>query len=282
MVLTLALSIWWVIFNLRQIEMISALDVESASELLRYQRMLLYEGGVLVFLLLLGGIALLRMSYHERARRKQIQDFFSTFTHEIKTALASVRLQGESLQEDLENTPQAKLLSRLVSDTVRLELQLENSLFVARPEGEPLLEEKIPLRKLFSMIQYQWPALKVLLDLPEGIYLQGDLRAIEGVIKNLMSNAYTHGQAQTVRVVATLLPEKSRVKLEIEDDGRGFSGEWGELGQIYKRHSRTSGSGIGLYLVKKSVHQMGGEVEFLPASGGRGFLTRMELPGGQL
>jgi len=52
------------------------------------------------------------------------KDFFAAFTHDAKTALASLRLQAESLREDFAGAEPSPLLDRLLSDTLRLQLQL--------------------------------------------------------------------------------------------------------------------------------------------------------------
>ena len=57
------------------------------------------------------------------------------FTHDLKTALASLQLQAESLQEDWPDAASNPNLARLLEDTVRLGVQLENSLFFAQPDG---------------------------------------------------------------------------------------------------------------------------------------------------
>src|SRR5216110_654896 len=126
---TVTLAAWWLVFGLRQLELINQSNLENAVQLHRHYQMLLWEGGILIASLIGGGLALLYYARREQKRHAQVEEFFAAFTHDAKTALASLRLQAESLQEDFEDAPNP-LLDRLLRDTLRLQLQLENSLFL--------------------------------------------------------------------------------------------------------------------------------------------------------
>lgn len=245
-VTTLALAGWWFVFALRMVQ---------AS----YQhRMLVMEGAVLFVLLLVGGFALLYYISRENKRAKQIQIFFSSFTHDLKTSLASLRLQAESLEEDLKGAEQSKLLRRLVKDTVRLQLQLENSLFVANPESAALHPETVSLQRFFGSLELQWPELTLTYSGKSEVKV--DPRALESVFKNLIQNAVVHGQATQVEI--TEEDRGSLVALIVSDNGRGFVGNPNFAGEPFHRHNGGSGSGVGLYLVKMLVSKMNGITTF--------------------
>ena len=101
LVFTVALAWWWMIFGLRQIEHLKESAVVNVPESGIYHRMLIWEGSVLIVLLLGGGAALIWYIWRERRRHRQVEEFFAAFTHDAKTALASMQLQAESIREDL-------------------------------------------------------------------------------------------------------------------------------------------------------------------------------------
>src|SRR5438270_10941144 len=138
---TVTLAGWWLVFGLRQLDLINQSNLENAVQLHRHYQMLLWEGGVLIVSLIGGGAALFYYARREQKRHAQVEEFFAAFTHDAKTAIASLRLQAESLREDAEASGPNPLLDRLLSDTVRLQLQLENSLFLVNlPSGKLLVE----------------------------------------------------------------------------------------------------------------------------------------------
>jgi signal transduction histidine kinase len=269
--LTISMATWWLIYGLKQIEKNSALQ---GSEVLRGERMLHWEGGFLILLLLGGGLALLTYSVRDFRRNNQVKEFFATLTHELKTPLASLRLQVESLQEDLANTEHGPLVERLVGDSSRLELQLENALFLASHDGDQLHFEKLKVSDISNSLKQSFPELEIEISAP--FYVRADVRALEGVLKNIIHNAKIHGHATKIKM--KVQKSGAGVALEIEDNGQGFYGDLKQLGTLFKRHTSHSGSGVGLYLAKTLTKKMNGQIKF--ESNGNGFKAQIILHGG--
>ena len=281
--LTVALATWWMIFGIHQIRRFMAAQAEAnpqlsntlTNEIARQHRMLVSEGATLIILLLAGGAALLYFIFSEVRRARRIQNFFAAFTHDLKTSLASLRLQAESLEEDLKDSGQNKIVRRLVKDTVRLELQLENSLLLASPEDSLLLIEDCDIEQVLKPLLDHWPELEIVLR-GDGV-VQGDARALESIFKNLFQNAIVHGRANRVDV-AVETGDPGRLRIRIEDNGRGFSGDRAKLGEMFRRHSSTSGSGLGLYLAQQLTLRMNGQFRVTDVPSG-GFGVEIALPG---
>lgn len=273
LVFSVALAIWWLIFGLEQSSRVMELS-RSASpdvagditrEVTRWHRMLMSEGVTLVILLFAGGAALLWSIRNDLKRARRIQEFLGAFTHDLKTSLASLRLQTESLEEDLKDSGQSRLAKRLVKDTVRLELQLENSLSLAAPESEsPLLIEPVELNDLLQVLSTYWPDLSVSIE-GESV-VNADRRALESIFKNLAQNAVVHGRSS--KILIDIVREGPWTRVVFADDGRGFKGNFARLGRMFERHSSTSGSGLGLSLAMQLAERM------------QGSLTVVEVPAG--
>jgi len=263
MVFNLSLAIWWMIFGLKQAAALQEIHHSALIDAVKQQTMLISEGLILIISLLLGGGALLYYTALERRRSFQIKEFFATFSHDLKTALASLRLQAETLSEDLKGQVTSPVLERLLKDTVRLELQLENSLQIANADSSVLFLENLSFMKLLQMLKHQWPTLQLSADLKghDDCLIRADHRALESIFKNLTQNAIIHGGAGKVSFEFSEEGEDG-VQIIIEDDGKGFEGDAKHLGKIFTRHSRTSGSGVGLYLVKTLTQAMGGTLDF--------------------
>src|SRR5437588_11555977 len=127
---TVTLAGWWLVFGLRQLNLINQSNLEGAVQLHRHYQMLLWEGSILIVSLIGGGMALFYYARREQKRHAQVEEFFAAFTHDAKTALASLRLQAESLQEGYAEAGQNPRLDRWLRDRVRLPLELETSLFL--------------------------------------------------------------------------------------------------------------------------------------------------------
>lgn len=271
-VFTVSLTAWWLVFGLSQARALQSAGGEAA-RLAHVQRMLVWEGIVLIALLLAGGIALIVAIRRERERRRQVEGFFTAFTHDLKTALASLRIQAESLQEDLPEASGNANLRRLLKDAVRLELQLENSLYFAQPDGRLHLEV-VDVSTLTGRVAADWPELHV--DVEENIRARADDRALQSVLRNLMQNAALHGAARTITVTAERRP--GRVALRVADDGTGApNGVIAALNAPFQRLSDTSGTGVGLFTSRQLLARMNGDLRIDPTPA-RGFALVVDLP----
>ena len=206
-VFTLALATWWMIFGLGLIEQIGKLSSENlAEDLARQQKMLFWEGGILLFMLLTGGIALVYFVVHEIQTNKKLRTFFATFSHDLKTSLTSLRLQVESIAEDLGDTSSPHL-SRLIQDTVRLQLQLENALYLARMESTPFFKQEVELAKVLHSLHYHWPHLHISYSGSHRLLV--DAKAIESVLTNIIQNSVHHGKATEMAIKVAKLNSAS-------------------------------------------------------------------------
>jgi len=273
LLLTFSLSAWWMIHGMSQSARMQELAQPSDFAARQY-RMFLWEGSFLLSFISLGGAGLFYSIFWDEKRNDEIRRFFSTFTHELKTSLTSLRLQAEILEEDPRNRENENL-RRLMRDVVRLELQLENALVLAQAENSRLFVEEIPLAKTVQAISAHWPQLRVILGSDARVH--ADQRALECILKNLLQNASVHGQATEVRVSA--LNENSRLKILVADNGKGFDGKASELGAALVRHTTRSGAGIGLYLSRMLASRMGGTLSFSQPASKAGLEATLEIQG---
>lgn len=273
-VFTVTLAGWWLVFGLRQLDLIKRLSLQGAPDLHRYYQMLMWEGGILIASLIGGGLALFYYAQREQKRHAQIEEFFAAFTHDAKTALASLRLQTEALREDFAAAGPNPLLDRLLSDTLRLQLQLENSLFMVNVKAGKLFFEPIKLGDRIDVMRQHWPDLTIT-QAGDGTVM-ADARALESVLTNLVHNSVTHGRATRVDIDVSR-DDQGQLIVRIADDGGGFQGDFRQLGKPLVRLTRNSGSGVGLYIVRQLTRRMNGAITFKGGSGG-GFVAELELP----
>jgi signal transduction histidine kinase len=146
LVVILALVFWWASHMLDQSAHIAELsqmagvsEAEIRADQARTHRMVVWEGGF--FLLLLVTISGLLFWYYRRdiRRARGTQAFFAALTHELRTPLTSVRLQTEAIAA---GEPSQELIERLLVDTHRLESQIDKTLELARIEGGGALAEQ--------------------------------------------------------------------------------------------------------------------------------------------
>lgn len=272
LVFTVIFALWWFKFSINNITLLAKLEPDQIEHWHRQRRMIFWEGTSWIVLLACGGIALIVLVLRERWRVRRIREFFASFSHEIKTSLASLRIQAEALKDDFPAS-ESPILDRLIGDTVRLQLQLENSLFLASQDNLQLFVQPLALERLIERMREQWPSLKIELKRP--CTLAADERALRTVLSNLLQNAMVHGKASEI----SLNPKfnNGRIEILIVDNGSGFSEPIGNLGQLFHRPKPTSGSGIGLFICRLLTNKMNGRMDVLQST--NGFQVQISLPG---
>lgn len=259
LIFTLSLTSWWYLFSVSTLRRILEGELTTAAEIHRYFIMLTWEGGTLLASIIGGGAALVYLMIREKRERERIQRFFLTFTHELKTPLASLHLQAESLHEDLHDSPHRILVERLVADTGRLALQLENSLFVANGKEYCFFIEDIRLSALVDQLRPEWPG--VALRLQGDASVRGDRRALECILRNVIQNSHTHGKASAVEISISAT-QRQMVTATIADNGQGSQADCKDFGKLFSRPYSGSGNGIGLFLVRELSQRMNGVATF--------------------
>ncbi len=283
----LALGFWWASTVLRQSQRIADLMLaagrpaaEAAAEVQVTQRMLYWESGTFLVLLLTLSAALFWFYWRDMLRARGTQAFFAALTHELRTPLTSVRLQTEAIAE---GEPSPALVERLLADTHRLESQIDKTLELARLEGGgSLAEQEIRFdpwltRVMGSIVANEGGTTRLDVVLEPGLpAVRGDTSAVQMILRNLVENSIRHGDVVDVRVELTARRAKGHVELRYIDDGRGYAGDASKLGRMFQRGGSSRGTGVGLYLVRVLMERMGGSVEFTQAESG-GFEARLHF-----
>jgi signal transduction histidine kinase len=283
----IALMAWWgwVVREQSQriveLERTAGLDTFAANaEWETTQRMLAWEGGTLLVLLIGLSIALVWLYLRDQRRTHALRAFFASVTHELRTPLTSIRLQAESLADTGNTSP---LVERLLEDTSRLEGQVEKTLELARIEGGGELDlQPLPLRAwLQRQIQSRAAARAVEIELwpaagDAGALVLADRSALEIIFRNLIENTMRHSESSPARAQIAARQDGAEIVVSFTDVGQGFGGDPEKLGSLFYRGQRSQGAGVGLYLIRMLMQRMGGRAEFASRPGA-GFETRLHF-----
>lgn len=240
----------------------------------KMSKMLAWEGGTFLVLLLLLSFSLLTLFLKDQKKTKSLQAFFASLTHELKTPLASIRLQGEVINEILEskNDPTLnKLISRLINDTTKLETQMDKILQLSRIErgGELNLTSVSLVSTINRMAKSTLSDQVVHLEcVDDKIRIDADEFALELIIKNLFENTKIHTKSKAIHINITR--DENSIYMSYFDNGE-FTGDLLRLGNLFYKHNSTKGSGIGLYLTHQLLKKMHADLKITTHNGGLKF-----------
>jgi two-component system phosphate regulon sensor histidine kinase PhoR len=211
-----------------------------------------------------------------RRLEKVRKDFVANVSHELRTPITAIRGYAETLQagalEDREAAPrmvdvihrQSERLSELVEDLLELSRLESRELQLAR---EPVGVLQAAQRVVETVrMRAERKRLGLRLEVPAGLTVLGDRRAVEQVLLNLLDNAVKYTpEGGNVRLSAYL--HGGRVAVSVRDSGIGI--EPRHLPRIFERFYRvdkgrsrdSGGTGLGLSIVKHLLGAMGGDVQ---------------------
>ena len=208
-------------------------------------------------------------------------------SHELRTPLAGVLGRAELLaRADLPADARehvdalvrsSRHLRRLVDDLLDLG-RIERDDFVARPEDvrlADLLADATADARGPGAPPVEWTLDP---ELPPRVRV--DAGRVRQVVTNLVVNAVRHAGASRI-VVHAAAAGPGRLRLGVDDDGRGIAPD--ELPQLFlpfERDARSAargGLGLGLFVVRRVVEALGGELG-VDSAPGRGTRFRVTLP----
>jgi signal transduction histidine kinase len=216
---------------------------------------------------------------HELARLRS--EFTTSVSHELRTPLAQILLFGETLtlgraRSRHERTSAAEVIVR---EARRLMRMVENALHFARAERHAveLVRERAALAPLVrevleSFAPLAWAAgVNVHDELDDSVVAVVDRAALRQILLNLLDNAIKYGprgQRVVVRLVACAGARGGVARISVEDEGPGVEPRdreriWLAFVRVplARRGSggETTGSGIGLAVVRDLARRHGGE-----------------------
>jgi two-component system OmpR family sensor kinase len=198
-------------------------------------------------------------------------DALSHFTfdaaHELRSPLAALRLQAQSLQRAPDEAARQLAATRLLGGIDRATRLVEQLLALARQEGaeraappQPLdLRELARAAVADAAAQAERNAIALTLQAPAPAPLSGHPEALAVLLRNLLDNALRYTpQGGQVRADVRMVDEHAL--LTVQDSGPGIAPE--ERSRVLDRFYRAPGtpghgSGLGLAIVKAVAAQHG-------------------------
>jgi signal transduction histidine kinase len=221
--------------------------------------MIKWEGGTFLFVLFLLSSTLLFLYLSDRKKTSALQAFFASLTHELKTPLASIRLQAEVLGSRLHEKENQDLSERMVEDVERLENQMDKILQLSRLErGAALSLRPISVDAFVRNFakRRSGEKIKINLNIEDNHPVMADELALELIFRNLVENSKNHGDSDSI----TITVKDQTVSYTNHTPFKGDEKKAAKL--FYKSHA-SKGSGIGLYIINSLMKKMKGEAQFL-------------------
>lgn len=217
---------------------------------------------------------------------EELETFSSSLSHDLKGPLRAIESQAQIIREDFgQHLPsEAKsMLDRIIARCSQLSRFIDNVLSYARLRTGGVALVRVELKELVPRVIEEYPHVrqanaKIAIEQPL-LAVRGHEALLTQVLANLVSNGVKFvapGTCPSLRIWTE--PCAERVRLWVEDNGIGIpKHDQQRAFGLFTRlpgSGRYDGSGIGLAVVNRAMHRMGGRVglESEPGKGSRFWL----------
>jgi len=225
--------------------------------------MIVGEGGVFLFLLFLGIWWITKNVWQDLKRAQKEKNFLLAVTHELKTPIAAIRLNSQTLKNRKLTEEQSQdLCADIITESNRLESLVNNILLATQFEqNTPLgnwhsVQLSVLIEKQIKRFHQLFPNRSVNSNIQSNILLEGEESMLESLLFNLLENANKYSPTSEP-ISISLKATEHLISLEVSDNGNGIPTE--ERKSVFEKFHRIGneqtrsqkGTGLGLYIVKE-------------------------------
>lgn len=247
-------------------------DVLQLSKSLESRKaMVLGEGFVFLLLLIIGALITRKAFLKEVDLSKQQKNFLMSVSHELKSPLASIKLNLQTLKKhDLDEAKSTHLLTASVKDTDRLVALVDNIIIATGIESGdfPLNQQRLNVSQIITDTVSSIGSRSkrsVLSDIDPDLYMTGDEQAVISIVSNLVENALKYSGTEAP-VSVSLKQEDETICLSVADQGKGIAP--GDEQKIFEKFYRVGnettrkakGTGLGLFITHHLTTKQNGTI----------------------
>ncbi len=235
------------------------------------KRQYLGEGATFLAIILIGAGVVYSSIRSNHLLSKQQSNFILSITHELKSPIAAVKLNLQTMaRRKLSEEIQEQLIGRSIQEANRLDDLCNNLLLASQIESRHFrpAEERINLTDIATECAqaYEHRGKNTFIaHLEEDCFIHGDRLLWKLAINNLLENAVKYSPPETT-ITVELAKQDDDLVLSVADEGCGISDA--EKGKIFRKFYRvgnensrkTKGTGLGLYLTSKIIQQYKGAI----------------------
>jgi two-component system sensor histidine kinase TctE len=219
------------------------------------------------------------------------REFAGNVAHELRTPLAGIRAHASFALAQDEPAVWREQLRGIAQAEQRASRLVDQLLAIARAaEGSTSLQlEPIALNELVRDVVLRFlpraDAGGVDLGaegLDQPLMVRGNRALLEGMLSNLLDNAFRHGLGDPPRITVEASREGDQVVLRVIDNGPGLEGhDPQQLTQRWKQGTSGQaigqGAGLGLAIVARYAELLGARFDLTPAPGGQGLCAELRF-----
>jgi len=214
--------------------------------------------------------------------------FLNQIAHDIRTPLTPVTLLLPTIRRSLRGSQRQKL-DIVLQNVGYLDHVAKETLTLSKLDaGEVIHKEVLDISGLISFVVdcnnavFRKEHIKLTVDCPGEIKVQGDRIRLTEVLQNLVSNSIKYIGAGKKHVHIAARISRGHAVVSVSDSGIGLRrchlrrifDEFYKVGDLHKERS----PGLGLHICKRIIHAHGGTMSASSAGEGKGSMFTFRIP----
>ncbi|MDX1627110.1 MAG: tetratricopeptide repeat-containing sensor histidine kinase [Fulvivirga sp.] len=215
---------------------------------------------------------------------KELDTFFYRSSHDFRRPLTTFLGLAEVANSTLKDDYSLDLFNKVKSTALQLDKLVNKLKAMSLIGANNLNVEQVKINEVvdgilnkYDQIKKKEIDVKFKIEAPKLFKTQPDL--LEIIIDNIIENSVLYQNDVDPYIIIEILPSPNGISIKIEDNGEGVAQEFaGKVFEMYFRANEKSyGNGLGLYLVKKAVDRLKGDINFKSAKN-KGTILEIYLP----
>lgn len=223
-----------------------------------------------------------------RKINNELETLMYRISHDLKGPVASILGLINIGRMDFKDEDFVKYLGMLDKSAFQLKKTLDELLNLTRIKQGQIVPEPVVLQEVINDIteglKYNegFQEVEIIVNLKPTHVINNDRRLLTSIFQNLLENAIKYRDTSRNRkswVFITANRTERTLRVQIQDNGEGISKKLQEkvFDMFYRANEFSTGSGLGLYIVKNAVEKIKGSIT-LESKKGEGCRFEVIIP----
>lgn len=220
-----------------------------------------------------------------REKNAELDAFFYGVSHDLKTPLASLLSLTALAKIEVVHPKADQYFAMQERELNRINSIIHDLVAITRIDHETIRKDHIDFDKMVAECLQSlrglpnFEKIRFIKDIAPVPSFQSEWIFLNNIIQNLIENSIKYAGETDPYVKIAIQRANGNVNIEVSDNGMGIPAEHQSriFEMFYRATELSQGTGLGLFILKRSVNRLGGTIE-VESTPGAGSTFRVQLP----
>lgn len=205
-------------------------------------------------------------------KNAELDSFFYRVSHDLKGPISSLIGLHNLVKHEIKDKEAQRYFGMYQSQIMRIENIVMDLINLTRMNHIALTPVKINFESLLDecinayVYLDNYKSITFIKQIDSGIEFHSEWSIVNTIVQNLIENAIKYASVDKEPFVRVNISQCSRhVRIVVEDNGVGIDPDYKTkiFDMFFRANDRVKGTGLGLYILKRAVERLKGEVSFV-------------------